>query len=165
MAITGSFSYTNNADVSAAAAVTPKAVKPVANYALIEDEPTRVVMQNTTGTIDQTERIIFQKSDLKNVAMSEATPYPDVKSKCVQYGVKLEQYLRLSSSTEDTFVQDEPITCTITFKHPQVSYVNSDTVYDCLCRALGALSGDTPSATSMKSRINELMRGSLKPQE
>lgn len=163
MAITPSFSYTNTDLVPEGAQLAPVAVKPLTNYALIMDEPEKVILQNKTGDLDQIERVVFQKSSIKNVAISEPTPYPDTRSKCVQYGVKLEQYLRLKSSTDDTFIQDEPVTVTITFKHPQMAQVTSDVVADALLRALGALEGESPTATSLTNRINELMRGSLKP--
>lgn len=163
MALSGKFSYTNTTDVGAAGKLTPVNVMPVHDYALIEDEPERVIVQNTLGDIDQQERLVFQRSSVNNVPISFANSNPDPNAANIQYGIKLESLYRITSSTDDTFVKDLPITCTLTFKHPTNSLITADVITTILLRTLGALEGDDGTVALLTARLNELMRGSLKP--
>lgn len=160
MAITKGFSYTNKEAGDTSRQVTTVKIQPMLNYALIEDEPTRCVLQNTTGSIDQPERLIFQRSDVKNVPVSFTTANPDPNLANIQYGVKLEAVLRVKSTTDDSFIKDLPITTTITFKHPVSEYMSADDVALQVSRILTALQ---TNSSDLAPRINELMRGSLKP--
>lgn len=161
MAITGKFSYTN--DEQTGEAIQPFVVGPLANYALIEDEPNRCVMQNRTGEVDQIERLIFQKGDVKNVPLSFANPNASPTAANTQYGVKLESLFRKSSSTDDTYVVDDAITVALTIKHPNDKAITPDVVYSVVQRLLGSLYGSEKSVASIKDRLDDLRRGALKP--
>lgn len=161
MAITGKFSYTNNELTGEA--IQPVVVDPLSNYALIEDEPNRCVMQNRTGEVDQIERLIYQKGDVKNVPLSFPNPNASSTAANTQYGIKLESLYRKSSSTDDTYIVDDAVTVALTIKHPNDKAITPDVVYTVIQRLLGSLYGPDKSIESIKSRLDDLRRGALKP--
>lgn len=157
MALNSSFGYTNKD--ARTDAVTLTKLEFASDYALREDEPDICSMTNTTSPIDQQEVLSFQYSELKKIPTKAklANPLPDGAG-CM-WGVRLDDILRVTSTTDETFVQDLPVVCNISFKHPVHSQITPAVVAEVASRAMSALFYDAGGF----DRINELMRSSLKP--
>lgn len=127
-------------------------------YATREDEPQSCTIVNTTTPIDQPEVLTFQCGTLKRVPSKIVNQYPAPVETGVQYGVRLDELLRVTSDGgEEMF--DLPMTATITFRHPSNAAITAGTVELMLSRLIGALyKSDT------ETRINDMMRMAIRPQ-
>lgn len=137
MAITGSFGWTNNTDSSNN--VTPILIDMFHNYAITEDTAGKCVAKNITTPIDQSEVITYQGQDVNVIKQSEVNAHPAQVQSGRQINVKVETKKRLSSSVDDSFIQDLPVTCDITFRFIKNQYITKDDLILVLRRAIGAL--------------------------
>lgn len=157
MAITSSFGYTNTE--ARQDAVSTQKLEYMDCYALREDEPDICSMSNTTCPIDQQEILSFQYSELKKIPTKAKITHPIPDGTGCMWGVRVDEVLRLTSSTDETFVQDLPVVCNVSFKHPVHSQITPDIIAAVASRAMSALFYDAGGS----DRVNELMRSSLKP--
>lgn len=151
-----SFGFTN---VTASTHVeTPVAIAPVTNYALVQDEPTSVVLDNKTCPIDQGELLSFKCQNVKKVATSQDILFPAPVSTGLQYVIKLEEILSTTDTVDPSYRVDEPIVAYLTIRHPKSGNISSDTIGKVVDRLMGACRKADGSW-----RFNEMMRSSLKP--
>lgn len=154
--ITSDFGYTNTANATVGAA-TPVALG-IKNYALIQDDPTECVLSNVTSPIDQGELLSFKCQNVDKVTTSQKILYPASVQNGIQYVVKLEDILKLTSSTDSAFRVDLPIVAYLTIRHPKSSYISSEMISAIVKRLIGACQDDTGAFT-----FENLMRSALKP--
>lgn len=158
MSLTSSFGFTNTADGTHS--VTQKALGLPTNYALAKDSEDVVVMNNKTAPIDQEEIVTF-KSRLANSMTTQATlTNPAKAGKVVEYTVRLDEVLTTRDSSDATFRVDEPIVCSITFRHPKSGNISESQIATVFTRAISCL---------MKAdgtwRFGDLMRSAERPVE
>jgi hypothetical protein len=116
-------------------------------------------MKNTTSPIDQQEVITYQASDISIVQQTDKNLYPPKVVEGRVITVKLEEKLRLTSSTDDTFMVDLPVNCNVTFRFTKSQYITEALLKGLLARLVGALQSETDGS----SRIGKMMRMQLNP--
>lgn len=156
MALTSKFGFTNVTPSSKT--ITPITLNVVDSYAPITDEPTEVVLTNTTCPVDQGELVSYKASKVAKVSTTQDIRNPDKVTTGVQYVVKVEEILSTTSDTDPTFRVDTPIVAYLTIRHNNSSLVTDAVIGQVVNRLLGA---------SMKAdgtyRFGDLMRSALKP--
>lgn len=158
MSYTSSFGFTNN-DASTKL-VTPKKIGVMDNYALKQDEPTQVVLDNKTCKLDMPESLTFMCTDLKKVSTVNEVQHPSSVTSGVQYVIKLDEILTTTSTTDATYRVDEPVVAYLTIRHQKSGNVTPDLIGTIVERLLGACRKEYGTW-----RFNELMRSALKPTE
>lgn len=130
------------------------------NYALTADEPDECQIKNVTSPVDQGETITYQCRNISNVATSLENLYPAKVTTGVQYVVKIEDLISVTSDTDPEFRVDLPIVASLQIRHPKSGYISDEVVTTIVNRLLSA---------SMKNdgtwRFDDLMRSALKPTE
>lgn len=155
MAISKAWGFTNNTDSTYK--LTPKVIDP-ASYALTTDDPGKCVLKNTTSPIDQVEVLTYQASDIKAVNQTEKNMYPPQVEDGRTVTVKLEDKIRLTSSVDDTFMVDLPVSCNISWRFTKNAQVSASDLFLMLARVVGAC--QTTAGTSL---IGNLMVMDLNP--
>ena len=150
------FGFTNT--TASTKVETPIAIAPVSNYALKQDEPTTVELDNKTCPIDQGELLSYKCQDVKRVATTQDILFPAPVSSGLQYVIKLEEILSTTDAADPSYRVDEPIVAYLTIRHPKSGNITSDTIGQVIDRLMGACRKADGSW-----RFNELMRSSLKP--
>jgi hypothetical protein len=159
MAITGSYGFTNNSD--ATHAITPKLIDTTTDYAVITDEAGKCVIKNITSPIDQVEVITFQGADWPQaVKQTETNAHPSDVQASRSCNVKVELKKRLSSSVDDTYIVDLPVSCDITFRFIKNQYITKDDLLLALYRAAGSL---YDSDDSGNTRLDNMMMMQFNP--
>jgi hypothetical protein len=159
MAITGSYGFTNNTD--ATHDITPILIVTATDYAVTTDEAGKCVIKNITSPIDQVEVITFQGSDWPSaVKQTETNAHPASVQSSRSCNVKVEMKKRLTSSVDDTFVVDLPITCDISFRFIKNQYITKNDLLMALRRAVGAL---FDSDDSGNTRLDNMMMMQFNP--
>jgi hypothetical protein len=152
------FGFTNVGENSNAT-VTPGDLKPVTNYACIEDEATVCRLTNVTCPLDQPEVLTYGCQDISNVNTSIKNQYPPSTRDGIQYTVKVETLLSVESDTTDSRV-DYPIVAQLNIRHPKAGSITADDVMTVTDRVIGAI-----YSSEGKSRLTNIMRQSLRPSE
>lgn len=156
MALTSSFGFTNTTDGTHT--VTPKALGLPTNYALAKDNDDVVILNNKTAPIDQEEIISFKTRMANSMSSQAAIANPAKVGKIVEYTVRLDEILTTRDSNDATFRVDEPIVCSITFRHPKSGNITDSHIATVFNRALSCL---------MKAdgtwRFGDLMRSAERP--
>lgn len=159
MALSGSFGYTNTDDGVSASTVTPVKIDFAADYAVVSDDPMKVVIKNTTSPIDQIETITFQAQELNQINQEEKNSNPPKVAGGRLITIKVEDKMRVTSSTDDTFVTDFPASCSISFRFSKTQHIDNNDMVELLRRAIGALQ----SASTGAFRLDKLMMLQLNP--
>lgn len=157
MAIKTSFGYTNK--TASAHTVAPVDVKMASNYALVEDEPTSCVMSNKTCPIDQGELVSYKCQTVKNVSTAQDVLYPAKVQTGIQYVVKIEDLLSVTSDTDPNFRTDLPVVAYLTIRHTKNGAITGEVIAEVVNRLIGAC-----RKTDGSWRFDDLMRSSLKPE-
>lgn len=158
MALTSSFGFTNKSE--ATDKIAHIAMRTKTDYSLNEDGPDRCVVSNKTTPIDQPELVTYQCGEIKKVPTSIDVVNPAANTAGVQYGVRVDEVLRVTSTTNDSFIEDFPIVMNITVKHPRCGMITSAQIDGVFQRLIGAL-----VKADGTTRFNDLMRSALKPDE
>lgn len=157
MALTTKFGFTNT--TASSKTVAPVDVKMKSNYALIEDEPSSCVMSNKTCPIDQGELISFKCQTVKNVSTAQDVLYPAKVQTGIQYVVKVEDLLSVTSDTDPNFRTDLPVVAYLTIRHTKNGAITDEIISQVVSRLLGAC-----RKADGTWRFGDLMRSSLKPE-
>lgn len=157
MAITTNFGFTNT--TASTKTVAPVDVKMKSNYALVEDEPSSCVMSNKTCPIDQGELVSYKCQTVKNVSTAQDVLYPAKVQTGIQYVIKVEDLLSVTSDTDPNFRTDLPIIAYLTIRHTKNGAITDDVVAQVVSRLLGACRKADGSW-----RFGDLMRSALKPE-
>jgi hypothetical protein len=156
MALSSSFGFTNTSDSSVD--LTPTAVG-MSNYALVTDDPGKCLLKNTTCPIDQVETLTFMSQDINQVNQEEKNVNPPKISGGRVITVKLEAKKRVTSSVDDTFVVDYPVSCNVSFRFAKTQYVTSADLLTMLKRVVGALQDSSTDGYI----LDDLMMQQLNP--
>lgn len=154
--MTSSFKF-GNATESATREIKTYDLGVVENYALTSDEPTVVVLKNTTTPIDAEEILSFRCRDMGKVNTNLNIQYPGVVQSGIQYQAQLEAVLS-TQDAETNFRVDEPIVVSLSIRHPKSGNITEANVVTLVERLLSAMMKDDGSW-----RINDLMRSALRP--
>lgn len=157
MAITTKFGFTNT--TASSKTVVPVDVKMKSNYALTEDEPNSCVMSNKTCPIDQGELVSYKCQTVKNVSTAQDVLYPAKVQTGIQYVVKVEDLLSVTSDTDPNFRTDLPIVAYLTVRHTKNGAITDEVISQVIARLLGAC-----RKADGTWRFSDLMRSSLKPE-
>jgi hypothetical protein len=156
MAVTYDYGYTNNTHSSEA--FTPIVIS-TGDYAITVDSPELCVMKNITSPIDQPEVISYISSERESISMTEPNVHPSISQKARMITVKVENYKRESSDTNDAYVVDYPLTCNITWRFAKNRAFSSADLIAILERALGAIKDSDGTGT----RLDNMMMQQLNP--
>lgn len=156
MALTSSFGFTNTTDSQVE--LTPTAVG-MSNYAVVVDDPGRCVLKNTTGPIDQVETLAFMAEDLGSIIQEEKNANPPAVSGGRRITIKMEAKKRVTSSSDDTFAVDYPVSCNVTFRFSKTQYVTAADLLTMLKRVVGALQDSSTDGYI----LDQLMMQQLNP--
>jgi hypothetical protein len=153
---TSSFGFTN--DTAGANTVTPLALGLTSNYSLTNDNADVATLNNKTAPVDKEEIISFRSRQLGSVNTTLNIQYPSKVTSGIEYSLKIEDTLSTTDSSDADFRVDEPIICTVTFRHPKSGNIGSDQVATVFLRAISSL---------MKAdgtwRFDDLMRSAERP--
>lgn len=156
MAVSYDYGYTNTTESTEK--YTPIIID-MSKYAVTVDDPELCVIKNITSPIDQPEVISYISSERESIAMTEPNVHPAVSSKARMITVKVEDYKRETSSTNDAYVVDYPITCNITWRFAKNRAFSSADLLAVLTRALGAIKDSDGTGT----RLDNMMMQQLNP--
>jgi hypothetical protein len=155
MAKSSSFGFTNT--TTGANDVDQIALGLTTNYALTSDQANNVVLNNKTAPIDQ-EEIVTVRSGSIDIKSKANIVYPAPVKTGMEYGVRLDEVLSTTDSNDPSYRVDEPIICSITFRHPKSGNITNAIVAQVFQRAISTL---------MKAdgtwRFADLMRSAERP--
>lgn len=155
MAKSSSFGFTNT--TAGTHDVDQIALGLTTNYALTSDQANNVVLNNKTAPIDQ-EEIVTVRSGNIDIKSKANIVYPAPVKTGMEYGVRLDEVLSTTDSADPSYRVDEPIICSITFRHPKSGNITNDIVAQVFQRAISTL---------MKAdgtwRFADLMRSAERP--
>lgn len=158
MSVTTDFGFANETASTNTLSLT--ALDITSNYALVADEPDKCVLSNVTCPIDEPEVLTYGARNITSVSSSISNQNPPKVKGGIQYQIKLEELLRTTSSTDASFVVDDPIVATVTIRHSKSGNITGtkiDEVWGRLNSAIVKKDGTT--------RFSDLMRSALKPTE
>lgn len=130
------------------------------DYGIKVNEPNEVQLTNRTTPIDQEEIITFQATTTKKIPLKVRPSYYQATGDNLMYGVRVDNVLRVTSDQNDSVVEDLPIVCNLTIKHPRNRQIREIDVLQCMSRLFSACFKDDGT-----SRIPDLMKSSLEPAE
>lgn len=156
MAISGSYGYTNTSKASTGfdAVVIDDSI-----YAIVTDEPGLCVMKNTTSPIDQPEVISYIAQEKTTISLTEQNQHPAASTNARMITVKVENLKRMTSSVDDTYITDLPLTCNITWRFARNAAFTKDDLIAILERALGAIRDSDGTG----SRLDNMMMLQVNP--
>jgi hypothetical protein len=158
MAISGSWGVQNTTPASHS--LTPILIETDKDYAVVSDGTGKTVVRNVTSPQDQEEFITYQGQDLSRVVQSRRNTNPPKSEAGRSINIKLEGKKRLSSSTDDSFIVDLPVSVDLTFRYTVSQYIDSSDLLAVLYRLLGSL---YDSDDSGNTRLDNLMVGQYNP--
>lgn len=154
--ITTNFTFTNTAE--SAVTLKPTALGFNENYSLVEDEPGRLVLTNSTADVDAGERISFTKSKLAKVTTDQDVLYPARVQTGVQCQVRLEAIAKSTSQEDPLFRVDRPFVGILTIRDEMSGDVSDAMVKQVLLRMLGAVIKEDGT-----TRFSDMAKGALRP--
>lgn len=152
---TSSFGYTNVTAMEST--VSPVDLKPVTNYAKVEDTATSCGLSNKSCALDQMEKLSYQCTQIGNVSTKNTILNPAPVREGVQYIVRLDEVLRTKDSNGD-IICDEPVVAYLTIRHQVSGNITNALVSEVVKRLLGACMREDGTF-----RFDDLMRSALVP--
>lgn len=156
MALTSTFGFTNVTD--ATDTLKHVQIKPVTGYSVRKDDPDQCVLLNSSTLYDQPELVTYQVGSLKRIPSLIDNTHPPKVVEGIQYGIRIDELLRVSSSTNDTYVEDLPIVMNLSIKHVRNGQITSAHIETLFKRLLGAC-----VKADGTTRFNDLMRSAIRP--
>lgn len=127
------------------------------NYAIVEDEPNQVLLDNTTAPLDQQELITFRKKNVNTVNSGLNVQNPNPIKGGVQYAVQIEEVLR--QTLGDSTIVDHPCVMYLTVRHDKSGVFTNAVLAEVLERLLSSLRKEGDNTY----RFSDLQRGALRP--
>lgn len=155
MSLTSAFGYTNVTEMTSK--VTPIDLKPVTNYAKVEDTATSCGLANKSCALDQMEKLSYQCTQIGNVSTKNVIQHPSTVRDGVQYIIRLDEVLRTTDSAGN-IVCDEPVVAYLTIRHQASGNISNTLVTDVVKRLIGACMREDGTF-----RFDDLMRSALVP--
>lgn len=131
----------------------------VTNYAVTKDEPTEVVLDNLTSSLDQQELVSYRFRRIGSVNSDLNIQNPSPVKSGVQYAVQIEETVR--ETRGDGTNVDHPLVMYLTVRHPRSGAVTASVLQETFERLLSALRYESDNSY----RFADLARGALKPQQ
>jgi hypothetical protein len=156
--MTSSFSFTNTSAM-VGVTVAPVDLKPVTNYAKIEDEASTVALSNKTASLSQGEILSYGCQSIKTVSSKQKSVNPSKVSDGIQYQIRLDEMLRTVNDDSSVTI-DEPIVMYLTVRHPLSSNITSSHIETVFKRLIGAAMREDGTF-----RFDDIMRSGLAPNE
>jgi hypothetical protein len=156
MALTHTWGY--GSDAASAVSVAASAVTPVSTFALVTDEPDNCELINNSSQLDVGEMVSYSATKVNNVASKLDNQYPAPVNSGVQYVVRLDEQLLLTSASEASFKEILPVTAYVTIRHPKSGEISSAEVDTIFKRLVGACLKSDGS-----TRFSDLMKSALRP--
>jgi hypothetical protein len=128
------------------------------NYSLAQDGADVVKMNNKTAPIDVEEIIAFRSRALAGMNTEVNIQYPSPIKNAIEYSVRVDDTLSTTDTTDASFRVDEPIVCSIAFRHPKSGNITGAHVATVFTRAISALMKADGSW-----RFDDLMRSAERP--
>lgn len=127
------------------------------NYAVITDEPSQVVLDNTTASIDQQELISFRRRRVGAVNTDLNIQYPAPVKGGVTYAYQIEETVVETTAAGDRY--DHPVKLYLTVVHDMSGVVTNADLSKTLRRLLSAI----PVDSSGDFVLLTTARGALRP--
>jgi hypothetical protein len=132
----------------------------VSNYAVIVDEPSQVVLDNTTATLDQQELISRRRRTVGKVNTDLNIQYPAKNTTGVSYAYQIEETVVESDETMGR--QDHPVKIYLTVVHDRSAVITNDVLDKALKRLLSSLPFTVEDGKVVFLLLNTA-RGALRP--
>lgn len=158
MSIVKTWGYDTN--TAADTAITPSSVNPVSDFALIIDEPTECRLQHQQA-VDNVEQISYQCKDIPSVLTTAKSVHPTPVKTGVQYTVRLDEQLKLTSSDDPTYAETVPVVAMLVIRHPKNANITVSDIETVHKRLVGASYKEVSGTVS--SRFGDLMQSALRP--
>lgn len=144
--------------------VTPRTIKPqlydlglTTYYAVITDEPSQVVLDNTTATIDQQELISYRRRRVGTVNTDLNIQYPAPVKGGVTYAYQIEETVVETTAAGDRY--DHPVKLYLTAVHDMSGVVTNAHLSEALRRLLSSIPIDSNGDFVLLTTA----RGALRP--
>lgn len=141
--------------------ITTAPIKPVSEFALIEDEPTQCSMTNKSSAVDLGEKLTYGCRSIPTVSSGLENMNPGKVSSGVQYQIKLDEQLSIRNDVDPSFRVDLPIVATLTIRHTKDGNIGNDEVGTVVSRLISACM--QKSGSNNVWRFEDLMKSALKP--
>jgi hypothetical protein len=128
------------------------------NYALTQDDASRVRLNNKTAPIDAMEIISYASQDIGQVKNDLNLVYPSPVRGGIQYSVVVQETLSTTDDTDTSFRVDEPIIASLSIRHPKSGNITGAIVGEVVCRLLSSLFKEDGTW-----RFDDLMRSAERP--
>lgn len=159
MAKSSSFGFTNT--TVGDHPITPVDLGITSNYAISTETADQAVLNNKTAPIDLQEVISYRSNDIANLKANAVNiQYPSPVNQGIQYSVAVTDTLSTTDTADASFRVDEPIQCTVTFRHPKSGNISGQHVATVFLRAISSLVKEDGTW-----RFDDLMRGAERPME
>lgn len=156
--LTVKFGFTNNTDTSKTVAI--KALNLASDYGKTTNVATKCALNNVTSPTDQPEIIEITGSKIKSIELPQSNLYPPRVTDGISYGIRVAELASVTSQSDARYRVDLPIEVRVDVKHSNNGAITAQMVEEVLVRAFSAF-----YKTDGSSRIGELMRGALAPDE
>lgn len=156
MAISSTFSFTNNTEMSNVT-VKPVDLKPTTLYGVTEDTATSCCLANKTCKSGRRELLSYQGTDIPKVSTRNTILNPGKVTSGRNVIVRLDEVL----TTEDgngAVIQDDPIVLMLQIRTTNSPYVSADHISQCFKRLVGACMTEDGAF-----RFNDLLMSALRP--
>lgn len=160
MSLVKKWGFTEGTKVDLNVEVSP--IKPVKEFALVEDEPQQCTMINKASAVDLGEKLTYGCRTIPTVSSGLDNMHPGAVASGVQYQVKLDEQLSIQSDTDPNFRTDIPIVATLTIRHTKDGSIGNDEVGLVVERLISACK-QTDSAGKQEWRFEDLMKSALRP--
>lgn len=156
MAKTSAYVFTNTAE--AAAKLPLQNLGLATKYAITGDSADVVTLDNKTAPLDAQEIIQIRSRRVSKISTPLNIQHPAPVAGGIEYSIRVDDTLRTTDSADPNFVVDEPITCTITIRHPRSGNFTNETAGAALIRAVSAF-----VKADKTWRFEDLMRSQERP--
>jgi hypothetical protein len=156
MARSSSFGWTNT--TAGSNSVTQTKLKLTSNYALERDQADVVIMNNKTAPIDCEEIVSFRSRDIDKISTNLNIQYPTAVKGGIEYSVRVDATLSTTDTADPSYRVDEPMVCSVTFRHPKSGNITNTQVAALFGRAISALMEEDGTW-----RFADLMRSAERP--
>jgi hypothetical protein len=153
---TWGFGTTTDADTD----VTPKSVNPVSEFALIKDEQDECRLQKSQA-IDNASQISYQYRDIGSVQTNIKSVHPLKVKNGVQYAVRLDAQMKLTSSDDATYAETVPFVGMVILRHPKNGNIVNSDLDTFFAELIGACYKEVSGSVS--TRFGDLMQSALRP--
>lgn len=159
MSFTKTWGFAEGSEVDLNIATSP--VKPVSEFALVEDEPTQCSLMNKTSSVDLGERLTYGCRTIPTVSSGLDNMHPGRVQTGVQYQIKLDEQLSVQSDADPNYRVDLPIVATLTIRHTKDGNIGNNEIGTVVERLVSACM--QKSGSTMTWRFEDLMKSALRP--